>query len=141
MIPYEELVVALQAWRAKRGLPVGQLSGAPPPAPATARAQPPAPPRAPSQLPANSIVTQPGVDPVTDNYRGLDHSLAAEAHVDSEQDVEEVGEHEYANEGDDFALAFQNLEADGEGESTAIGSAPAPSAAQPAAQRRRNDDW
>jgi len=134
MIPYDELVVALQAWRAKRGLPVGQLSGAlvPPPPAATARAAPPAPPRAPS---ASSLTTQPGIEPVTDNYHGV-----AEAHVESEQEVEALGEHEYANEGDDFAMAFQNLEA--EGESTAIGSAPAPSASQTQQQqRRRNDDW
>ena len=28
MIPYEDLVIALQSWRAKQGLPVSQLSGA-----------------------------------------------------------------------------------------------------------------
>jgi len=43
MIPYEDLVIALQTWRAKQGLPVAQLSGAltPPPGAAIAPAQRP----------------------------------------------------------------------------------------------------
>jgi hypothetical protein len=144
MIPYDDLVVALQAWRAKKGLPVGQMSGSivPPPPPAAApRAasatpgsgrsgnKPPTPPRAQSQHPAT--VTTQSVEPATDTYDGLA----------GDRDVEhEVGDHEL-NEGDDFAMAFSNLEASDDSESTAVGSVPAPASAPRSGNTRRNDDW
>ncbi len=142
MIPYDDLVVALQAWRATMGLPVGQMSGsmAPPPAAAPRAAsttpgsgrsgnKPPTPPRAASQQPAT--VTTQSNEPATDTYDGL----AADHQVEHE-----VGDNEL-NEGDDFAMAFSNLEASDDSESTAIGSAPAPASAPRSGSYRRNDDW
>ncbi len=135
MIPYEELVIALQTWRAKQGLPVGQLSGAlipppapPAPAPVAARTAPPvAPPKSSGSGPT---AAPPPLAPVEDSLDVADDSLIEESH--------------YENEGDDFAMNF-GAQAQ-EGESTMIGEAPerptemtldehAP------ASRGRNEDW
>jgi len=43
MIPYDDLVAALTAWRARQGLPVAQSAAAPPVAPARKPAAPAAP--------------------------------------------------------------------------------------------------
>ena len=143
MIPYDELVIALQAWRAKKGLPIGQMSGSlVPPAPAPVshasspgsgpgRVAPPAPPprtpaRTASQLPTDEV------EPATESLAHLDadeHEPVAEAELE-----EHIEEHQVQHEGDEFAAAFHNLEQDGE--STSIGSPPPPTA-----RDTRNDDW
>src|ERR1700755_3158668 len=90
MIPYDELVIALQTWRAKQGLPVAQMSGqlTPPPVAST----PPAPPR-PAQAFLGNVATPP--------------PLAAETHEDSlDVDGALIEEAQYENDGDDFAMAF-----------------------------------
>jgi hypothetical protein len=105
MIPYEELVVALQAWRAKQGLPISQMSGqlampavqaAVAPA-ATARSAPPA---APPKPPPRGDSHHEEVD--------LDAGMLEEAY-------EPAG---------DFAMRFDD-NSDGE-DATAIGGAPQP---------------
>ncbi|CAN5760693.1 hypothetical protein BH11MYX3_BH11MYX3_48360 [soil metagenome] len=116
MIPYEDLVIALQTWRAKQGLPVGQLSGAlMPPAALTATSMspsgPPSPP--PKQAFLGNVATPPPLDaPIEDPLDVDDASLIEEAH--------------YENEGDDFAMNFagqgQHLNED----ATAIGGSPTP---------------
>lgn len=90
MIPYDELVIALQTWRAKQGLPVAQMSGqlTPPPVAST-------PPR-PPQPSFGNAATPPPLAP------------AAETHEDS-LDVDGAlieEEAQYENDGDDFAMAF-----------------------------------
>ena len=129
MIPYEELVIALQTWRAKQGLPIAQMSGQlpmPVPVPTSARTSPPAAPR----------TNPPGAPP------------RAPAVADDHLDVEDAGlleEAAYENEGDDFAVGFgakpgANAEHD---EQTAIGGAPTPGPA-PTGKRsggNRNEDW
>src|SRR3954469_19758563 len=57
MIPYDDLVVALSAWRARQGLPGALAAGAAPPPPRApaapppaARSAPPAPPRPTRQV-------------------------------------------------------------------------------------------
>lgn len=132
MIPYDDLVVALQTWRARQGLSVAQLAGAPPaqpPAEAPRAAPPVAPPRAAAAAP-------PPLGPPPDTRdEEVDASLLEEAH--------------YENEGDDFAMAFGgNAEVD---ESTSIGSAPPPggrdsfgASTDPepgSGKHNRNDDW
>jgi hypothetical protein len=157
MIPYDDLVVALQAWRAKKGLPIGQMSGSfappaqaapvaqapparPPAPPARSTTAKPPPPRAGSQQQApTTATTQRALDPATDTYNRL-----GDSHSIGDSDIEHAEQIPEYGEGDDFALAFQNIEAhdDAEGESTAIGSAPAPVPAQPPGRsKRRNDDW
>jgi hypothetical protein len=92
MIPYEELVIALQTWRAKQGLPVAQMSGqlTPPP---IAQSTPPAPPPRAAQPFLGNVATPP--------------PLAAETHEESlDVDGALIEETHYENEGDDFAMAF-----------------------------------
>lgn len=155
MIPYEELVVALQTWRAKQGLPVGQLSGAltPPPmmaAPVVAptpgsgpqRSGPPvAPPRSGSTGPQQAFGGNVAPPPLAAPEESLD--------VDEGALIEEA---QFDAEGEDFEQQFN---APGrapmdDGESTSIGSAPAPRLsdstldeveAPPASSGNRNEDW
>ena len=136
MIPYDDLVAALSAWRARQGLPVSTLGGAPQPqagsgptpAPGSGpygakpgsgpnRGAPPAPPRA----------KQPSIPPPL-------------ATVDDALDVDDAAmlEEQYENEGDDFAVPF-NASAGGEdGEHTAIGGAPETNTG---GGRGNRDDW
>ncbi len=111
MIPYDDLVAALQTWRVRQGLSIAQtaLPVAAPAQAAAPRSQPPAAPRgAPPAPPRGS-----GPPPLEHSELDVDDSaLLEEAHYD--------------NDGDDFAMAFGQLEkAD---EATAIGAAPAPRA-------------
>jgi hypothetical protein len=152
MISYDDLVAALQAWRARQGLPVeqqtaGTTSGSgprsvapPPPAP---RTNPPAPPpmgaRAPMPLAAPE-----------------------ETHEDlgdlQEHEIEEhaIDEAHYENEGDDFAMSFgqdgHNGHVSGvdgpDGAETMLGHDPNVEPDRPseltdpaAAQRNGRDDW
>jgi hypothetical protein len=114
MIPYDDLVAALSAWRARQGLPVSTMGGAPGSGPTPSSgsgpqqampgsgpnrgAPPPAPPRAASPIPPP-----------------LDEAL----------DVEEAAmlEEQYETEGSDFAMSFGQGGAN-EAEATAIGGAP-----------------
>jgi hypothetical protein len=85
MIPYDDLVVALSAWRARQGLPVAQsaaaaqparVRAAPAPAPAApaARATPARP--AAAQVPAASDFDEPAlVEDGDDNDSGEDYVM------------------------------------------------------------------
>ncbi len=87
MIPYEDLVIALQTWRAKQGLPVAQMSGQLTP--------PPPPPARPAQPFLGNVSTPPPLAPASETQEDsldVDGALIEEAH--------------YENEGDDFAMAF-----------------------------------
>ena len=142
MIPYEDLVIALQTWRAKQGLPVAQLSGALTP--------PPGAPSAPAQRPPMQAFP-PGISTPTP----LPPPMAgAEDHMDVD-DAALLEESSYDNEGSDYAMNF----AGNDDSSTAIGQPPPgpigrPSdmtldeggteVASPGGKLRgnnRNDDW
>ena len=97
MIPYDDLVIALQTWRAKQGLPVAQMSGqlTPPPiaaapaapafaAPIAKSAPPGPPPRAAAPPPLDT----------TDD--AIDEGLIEEA---SDENVDEDFEHKFAAAG------------------------------------------
>ncbi len=154
MIPYEDLVIALQTWRAKQGLPVAQLSGAltPPPAvsaPAYAApmtAPPGPPPPKPQDFLGNVATPPPLAAPPEDSMDVEDAALIEETH--------------YESEGDDFAMAFgaAGAPATDDEDSTAIGHQPPPlgrpsentldeggtEVASPGGKARttnRNDDW
>jgi len=125
MIPYDDLVAALQAWRVKQGLPVGELNSVSlTPAMATsapvvtARTAPPAPPPRASPMP-----------------------LAPAEYSMEVEDAAMLEDH-YENEGNDFAMSFQPEEA----ESTALGSPPEkttldhdPGASK--SKKKSNYDW
>jgi hypothetical protein len=133
MIPYDELVIALQTWRAKKGLPVSQMSGslAPPPVvkPAARTAPSAPPPRAkPRQAPPPAEMI--------DGASLLDEPI--------DQLAEPLDDGSYDNEGSDFAM---NFGAEADGESTSIGSPPPrpsdltdPTGGLPRGAKR-NDDW
>jgi len=113
MIPYDDLVIALQSWRAKQGLPVAQMSASltPPPMQAQAPQASPAPRAMPPAAPGSGRMGSVGspaleVSPTHDEALDVDGALIEEAH--------------YESEGDDFAMAF----AAERGESTAIGHGP-----------------
>jgi hypothetical protein len=111
MIPYDDLVVALTAWRARQGLPVAHAqaaatsvaASAPPPAPR--RATPPAP--------------QPAQRPPAELADFDDHALVEDASYDS---------------GEDYVMQLGDAAA----EPTSVGSTPGPSG-DPAP--RRDKRW
>jgi hypothetical protein len=140
MIPYDDLVIALQTWRARQGLPVAQLSGvaiSPPPIQAAAPdfGARPGPPAAPPR----AAPTPPPLAPVD----------TRDDEVDEASLIEE--EAQYENEGDDFAMAFGGQPPpETADESTSIGTAPPPGRDSfggstepepPPGKHNRNDDW
>ena len=159
MIPYDDLVVALATWRAKQGLPVGQMSAvltppvsAAPGAPASSTQSgsgpkrsgppsgPPGAPPTPGKAPGSGRTAAPAPTPLPPSAETLDID---EHIVDEDAQLEGV---------DEFANAFSNIQADGaEGdEPTSIGSAPTPRdsfggqtdpSPGPARTPNRNDDW
>ncbi|MGE0401605.1 MAG: hypothetical protein AB7T06_33195 [Kofleriaceae bacterium] len=125
MIPYEDLVIALQTWRAKQGLPVAQMSGQLTPPPVT----PPPPP----QPFLGNVATPPPLAP------------SAETQEDS-LDVEgALIEEHYENEGDDFAMAFAASGAQQEEEAperpTEANLDEGTEVASPGGRRGRGEDW
>ncbi|HEY5950400.1 MAG TPA: hypothetical protein VIV40_33145 [Kofleriaceae bacterium] len=124
MIPYDDLVAALSAWRARQGLPVSTLGGG-----GTAAA--PQPGSGPTASPGSGPYAQGGSGP----YRGAPPApppgrakqpsvppplaMGDEMH---EVDDAEMLEEQYETEGSDFAMAFGAGGPDDS--STAIGGAP-----------------
>ena len=110
MIPYDELVAALHAWRARQGFPVSQQpasapaadssrtrAAAPPAPPAPQRAAPPvAPPPARAAAPAAPAHEPMPLAPIDTADENLDHL----------DDASLLEEGRYDNEGDDFAMSF-----------------------------------
>lgn len=147
MIPYDDLVAALSAWRARKGLPVSTIGAppstlstlpappppTPPPAPTFAPPSRPTPPRAAPAARAKPITVPPPLEPPD----SLD--------IDDASMLEE--ESAYENEGADFAVGFGEAVHDPDGnESTAIGGAPerpSEGPTDPGGPRtnNRNDDW
>lgn len=116
MIPYDDLVIALQTWRARQGLPVAQLSGATTPPPVVTMAGVvPAPRGAPPATPPSrgflgNVATPPPLAPLDDT---LDVDAAAL-----------IEESSYPEEGGDFAVAFGAEKPYFDAEETAIGGPP-----------------
>ena len=83
MIPYEDLVIALQTWRAKQGLPVAQLSGALTPPPVVAApSSPSAPSGPPAPPPKQAFLGNVATPPPLAEHAGYDpEQLVATRHV------------------------------------------------------------
>ncbi len=116
MIPYEELVVALQTWRARQGLPVTQLSGSlamPPPAP-PAKAPPPPMQSKPPAPPPKTPVPPPLQRPSHDSLDVEDAAL--------------LDDGVYEPEGDNFSMKFGQHEVEHDAEATNVAEAGRPSA-------------
>ena len=128
MIPYDDLVAALTAWRARQGLPVAGS--------ATAGSGPTAVPQmpgsGPTKLPGSGPTAKPGSGPTTKPPSGpVKHGMYQPPPLQSAETMEDsldVGddallEEQYENEGDDFAMNFGgSVEQDAE--STTLGQAP-----------------
>jgi hypothetical protein len=102
MIPYDDLVAALAAWRTRQGLPVGQSAASAPPS--RGRAAPAAPPPAARPAAARGA---PAPAPVASGDFD-DAALVEDASYDT---------------GEDYVMQLNATET---GESTAIGVAPEP---------------
>jgi len=132
MIPYDDLVAALSAWRARQGLPVSTLGGAAP-----------APGSGPHASSGSGPHGQPGSGPnrgtppapPSGRQAAVPPPLAMD---DGMHEVEaEMLEEQYENEGSDFAMSFGGG-GGGDGESTEIGGAPE----RPTDPRGgRGEDW
>lgn len=113
MIPYDDLVAALSAWRARQGLPANQLGGSGSgPTPQHGSGPTATPGSGPNRPPPPPSASHPGMVAAADDLEVADELLDDAA---------------YEAEGNDFAMAFG---ADGappagaEPEATAIGGAP-----------------
>jgi hypothetical protein len=104
MIPYDDLVAALSAWRARQGLPVNTLGAKQGSGPTAA----PTPGSGPTAKPSSG---------------GTKAPPPLEMHDEEVGDAEMLEEH-YENEGSDFAMNFNAGGGGGEGEATSIGGAP-----------------
>ncbi|CAN5914270.1 hypothetical protein BH11MYX2_BH11MYX2_08770 [soil metagenome] len=107
MIPYDDLVIALQTWRAQQGLPVGQLSGqlTPPHAPA-------------AKMPSGPTFSNASPPPPLQSPQTQDEPLDVDGHL-----IEEQHDEHYGEEGNDLGMAFAPPA--GTDEPTAIGELPA----------------
>jgi len=100
MIPYDDLVAALSAWRARQGLPVSTMaasSSGPTPtpmakAPSGPKTPPPGPPPGPPVRSKATSVPPPLAHPEQDAFEVEDAAL--------------IDESSYENEGNDFAMRF-----------------------------------
>jgi len=125
MIPYDDLVSALAAWRARQGLPVAQVPGL-----AAAPARAPAPPAA--IAPAPSRPAPPAAPP-----RTAPRPVAQE--VSDFDGGALIEDSLYDPEGGDFALPLGAGAVETPEESTAIGTAPEPLLTPK--RGKRNPDW
>jgi hypothetical protein len=125
MIPYDDLVAALSAWRARQGLPVSSLGGAQAGSGPTAA---PSPGSGPTAKPSSGRTKAPSMPP------------PVEMHDEEVGDAEMLEEH-YETEGNDFAMNFNP--GGGEAEATSIGGAPERPTDENMGGRGRNDrdDW
>jgi hypothetical protein len=152
MISYDDLVAALQAWRARQGLPVeqsttGTTSGS---GPRTVAPPPPAPRTNPPAPPMGARAPMPLAPPEETNEELGDlqeHEIEEHALID---------EQHYETEGDDFAMSFAKDGHNGhlsgvdgaDGAETMLGHDPNAEPDRPAeltdpaaAQRNGRDDW
>ena len=133
MIPYEDLVAALAAWRTRQGLPVAQLAAPPPPPPRAAAPAPP--PRVAAPAPATTRATGPRAVPPPPP------ASTSSSNDDFEDEAGLVEDGQYASAGDDYVVPLGGDMVEQAGESTAIGDAPEPPSAGLTRRGKRNHDW
>jgi hypothetical protein len=93
MIPYDDLVAALSAWRARQGLPVSTMG---------------APASGPTPAPMAKAPSGPKTAPPPARQKGttVPPPLAMPDTVEEVDDSAMLDEASYENEGDDFAMKF-----------------------------------
>lgn len=126
MIPYDDLVAALSAWRARQGLPVSTLGGNVPQGAATSGSGPtPSPGSGPTAKPGSGPTR--GAPPAPPPGRAKQPSIPPPlAAGEDALDVDDAAmlEEQYDSEGGDFAMGFGNQTLDHDGEQTSIGGVP-----------------
>ncbi len=135
MIPYDDLVAALSAWRARQGLPVSTMGAAP---------SGPAPTPMPQTKSGSGPKNAP--PPPRAKAASIPPPLAMPDTVEEVDDSAMLDESSYENEGDDFAMNFGQR-----GSATEIGGPPArdsvqtdPVGAYPPSRggkRKPEDEW
>jgi len=132
MIPYDDLVAALSAWRARQGLPVSTLGGAGSGGTAQPGSGPtPSPGSGPHGYASGGSGPQGYAQGGSGPTRGAPpqppraKQPSVPPPLQQEMDVEdaEMLEEQYENEGDDFAMSFGAKNADAD-DATSIGGAP-----------------
>jgi hypothetical protein len=125
MIPYDDLVAALNNWRARQGLPVAtgpSMTGSGPSAAPAGGAQGPSMINTPASGPARTA--PPNAPPKAGGYQPP--PLATPETMEDSLDVDDAAlleEAVYDNEGGDFAMNF-GAPVENDGESTQMGHAP-----------------
>jgi hypothetical protein len=135
MIPYDDLVAALSAWRARQGLPVSTMGGGGSGANAAPGSGPHGQAGSGPTAKAGSGPTRSAPPaPPSGRHNAVPPPLAL---GDEMQEVDETAllEEQYDNEGQDFAMAFGNQASDDS--QTAIGNAPG----EGRGGRSDRDDW
>lgn len=103
MIPYDDLVAALSAWRARQGLPVNQLGGGAAAAPAPGSGPHASPGSGPNGKPGSGPNrSAPPAPPPSASRPGM----AAAPAEDLEVADELLDDEAYENDGTDFAVGF-----------------------------------
>jgi hypothetical protein len=124
MISYDDLVVALAAWRTRQGLPVAQVAIAAPPPPPP---RPPAP-AAPRAAAPRTPAPPPPPSPTPSAHDDYDDGALVE-------------DGQYSNSGDDYVVPLGGDMVEHAGESTAIGAAPEAATEGLTKRGKRNPDW
>lgn len=125
MIPYDDLVAALSAWRARQGLPVTTTGGGAEAAPQPGSGPTAVPGSGPQVQPGSGPYGTPGSGPYgtpgSGPHRGGPPTPPPPPMAEEAHEVEaEMLEAQYDTEGGDYAMSFGN-QAD---EQTVIGGAP-----------------
>jgi hypothetical protein len=139
MIPYDDLVAALSAWRARQGLPVSTLGGGGS-GPTAAAATPGSGPNARPGSGPNRAAPPPA--PPSSSRPNV--AVAEVEEAAEEMAAEELEEGSYENEGNDFAMSFGANAApaeEGESEATSIGQAPERPTEMDMDHGADKDDW
>jgi hypothetical protein len=153
MIPYDDLVAALSAWRAKKGMPVSTMGATSASGPVPVAAPVAKPPSGPTPAPMAKSPSGPKTQPPSPapGARAKGSTVPPPlAPPDALEEVDEVlDESAYENEGNDFAMGFSGGNDDS---ATAIGAPPqrdsattdvgfAPKRGGSGGTKKRNDEW
>ena len=131
MIPYDDLVAALSAWRARQGLPVSTMGS-------VGSGQTAQPGSGPTPAPMAKAPSGPKTAPPPPRAKGSTVPPPL-AQPDTVEEVDEgalLDEASYENEGDDFAMKF-GAEAPASRDSVQTD----PVGAYPTGRRKPEDEW
>ena len=135
MIPYDDLVAALSAWRASKGLPVSTMGSA-------GSGQHAQPGSGPTPAPMGKAPSGPKPAPPPARSKGtsVPPPLAMPDTVEEVEEAALLDESSYENEGDDFAMNFGGR-ARGEAPASRDSVQTDPVGAYPTKKHKPEDEW